>query len=117
MFGAEILIGKLRQKTPIINEEGKRVGIIHQIQDAGKNIDLATSGMQVALSMKEPTIGRQINEGDIFYTDLRSKEAKLLIERFDNRLSESKKKYSNIYLQKNARKTPRLDYCNYIRML
>ena len=106
VFGAEILIGKLRQKTPIINEEGKRVGIIHQIQDAGKNIDLATSGMQVALSMKEPTIGRQINEGDIFYTDLRSKEAKLLIERFDNRLSESEKEVFNYILAKKRKTDP-----------
>ena len=106
MFGAEILIGRLRQKTPIINEEGKRVGIIHQIQDAGKNIDLATSGMQVALSMKEPTIGRQINEGDIFYTDLGSKEAKLLIERFDNKLSESEKEVFKYILAKKRKKDP-----------
>lgn len=106
VFGAEILIGRLRQKTPIINEEGKRVGIIHQIQDAGKNIDLATSGMQVALSMKEPTIGRQINEGDIFYTDLGSKEAKLLIERFDNKLSESEKEVFKYILAKKRKKDP-----------
>jgi translation initiation factor 5B len=47
--------------------------------------------MQVAVSLKEPTIGRQINEGDIFYTDLNSKQAKQIIERFNHRLNDAEK--------------------------
>lgn len=87
VFGAEILVGKLRQKIPVINEEGKKIGAIHQIQQSGKTIEEATKGMQVAVSVRGPTIGRQINEGDIFYTDLNSKHAKLLNERFTQRLT------------------------------
>ncbi|MGI0000244.1 MAG: translation initiation factor IF-2, partial [Nitrososphaeraceae archaeon] len=78
VFGAEILIGKLRQKNQVINENGSKVGIIHQIQDKGKNIEEARKGMQVAVSIRGPTIGRQINEGDFFYSDLNSRQAKLL---------------------------------------
>lgn len=88
VFGAEILVGKLRQKIPVINEEGKKIGAIHQMQQSGKTIEEAAKGMQVALSIRGPTIGRQINEGDIFYTDLNSKQAKLLNERFMQRLTE-----------------------------
>jgi translation initiation factor 5B len=62
--------------------------------------------MQVALSMKEPTIGRQINEGDIFYTDLASKEAKLLIERFESRLSEQQKEVFNYIVTKKRKRDP-----------
>ncbi|HEX5892572.1 MAG TPA: translation initiation factor IF-2, partial [Nitrososphaeraceae archaeon] len=91
VFGAEILIGKLRQKNHIINENGGKVGIIHQIQDKGKNIEEARKGMQVAVSIRGPTIGRQINEGDFFYTDLNSRQAKLLIEKFGHRLNEEEK--------------------------
>jgi translation initiation factor 5B len=91
VFGAEILVGKLRQKIPVINEEGKKIGAIHQIQQSGKTIEEATKGMQVALSIRGPTIGRQINEGDIFYTDLNSKQAKLLNERFMQRLTEEER--------------------------
>ncbi|HEY7508177.1 MAG TPA: translation initiation factor IF-2, partial [Nitrososphaera sp.] len=69
VFGAEILAGKLKQKIPVINEEGRKIGSIHQVQESGKTIEEATTGMQVAVSIKGPTIGRQINEGDIFYTD------------------------------------------------
>jgi translation initiation factor 5B len=88
VFGAEVLVGKLRQKIPVINEEGKKIGVIHQIQQSGKTIEEATKGMQVAVSIRGPTIGRQITEGEIFYTDLNSKHAKLLNERFTQRLTE-----------------------------
>src|SRR5262249_27575292 len=91
VFGAEILIGKLRQKIKVMNVAGKKIGTVHQIQDSGKTIDEATSGMQVAISIREPTIGRQINEGDIFYTDLNSRGAKMLIERFAHRLTKEEK--------------------------
>jgi translation initiation factor 5B len=91
VFGAEIHIGKLRQKVEVINEAGKRIGIIHQIQENGKPIDEATQGEQVAVSIKEVSVGRQVNEGDIFYTNLKSKEAKMLIERFSSRLAPDEK--------------------------
>lgn len=88
VFGAEIQLGRLRQKVEIINEVGRKVGVIHQIQENGKPINEATKGEQVAVSIKEISVGRQINEGDIFFTDLNSKEAKLLSERFIHRLSQ-----------------------------
>jgi translation initiation factor 5B len=95
VFGAEILVGKLRQKVLVINEEGRKIGVIHQVQENGKAIEEASKGMQVAVSIKEPVIGRQINEGNIFYTDMNSKQAKMLIERFNHRLNEEEKEVFN----------------------
>ena len=91
VFGAEITIGKMKQKMSIMNPEGKKVGVIHQIQDKGKSIEEATRGMQVAVSINGPQIGRQINEGDVFYTYLNSRQAKLLVNRFNNKLDEEEK--------------------------
>jgi len=88
VFGAEVLIGKLRQKVLVMSNDGKKIGIIQQVQENGKAIEEATKGMQVAVSIKGPVIGRQINEEDTFYTDLNSRQAKLLIERFNHRLNE-----------------------------
>lgn len=99
VFGAEILVGNLRQKITVMNANGFRVGVIHQIQDKGKNLDKATKGMQVAVSIRGPTIGRQINEGDIFYTDLNSRQAKLLIERFEHKLNDEERKIFEIILE------------------
>ncbi len=110
VFGAEILVGKLRQKIHIINENGAKIGIIHQIQDKGKSIEEATKGMQVAVSIRGPTIGRQINEGDIFYTDLNSRQAKLLIERFLHRLNEEEKKVFDFILESKRKSDPAFGY-------
>src|SRR5918996_3409336 len=95
VFGAEIQIGKLRQKVNVLNEEGKKIGTIHQIQENGKPIEEAGKGEQVAVSIKEISVGRQVNEGDIFYTDLGSKDAKLLLERFYYRLGQEEKDILN----------------------
>jgi translation initiation factor 5B len=110
VFGAEIQVGRLRQKVHVINEEGRKVGTIHQIQESGKAIEEATAGMQIAVSVKEPTIGRQINEGDIFYTDLNSRQAKQLLERFNHRLNDSEKEVLNILVAKKRKSDPTFGY-------
>lgn len=110
VFGAEILAGKLKQKIPVINEEGKKVGNIHQVQESGKTIEEATVGMQVAVSINGPTIGRQINEGDIFYTDLNGRQAKQLLERFSHRLNEQEKAVLDLVVAMKRRGDPAFGY-------
>lgn len=88
VFGVEVIEGRLRQKSSVMNAEGMDVGSIHQIQDKGKSIDEARKGMQVAVSMNEPTIGRQIKEGDTLYTLPPAQHYKMLVERFKHRLSQ-----------------------------
>ncbi|AFU59747.1 putative translation initiation factor IF-2 [Candidatus Nitrososphaera gargensis Ga9.2] len=110
VFGAEIQIGRLRQKVQVINEEGKKVGTVHQIQESGKAIEEATTGMQVAVSIKEPTIGRQINEGDIFYTDINSRQAKQLLERFNHRLNEKEKEVLDMLVAMKRKNDPTFGY-------
>ena len=62
---------------------------------AGRPLRKLTKGMQVALSIRGPTIGRQINEGDTLYTDLNGRQAKLLNERFMQRLTDEEKEVLN----------------------
>jgi translation initiation factor 5B len=93
-----------------MNEKGKKIGLIHQIQNEGKNLEIADKGTQVALSIKGPTVGRQINEGDILYTDLNSKQAKFLLERFSNRLNEEEQEAFNFILSKKREIDPAFGY-------
>jgi len=65
VFGIEILAGILRSHAQIKKEDGKYIGKIKNIEKEGKIITEAKRGDKVAVSMEEPTIGRQINEGDI----------------------------------------------------
>jgi translation initiation factor 5B len=110
VFGAEVLAGKLRQKALVMSNEGKRIGVIQQVQENGKAIEEATKGMQVAVSIKGPVIGRQINEDDTFYTDLNSRQAKMLIERFSYRLNEEEKEIFNDILSLKRKSDPAYGY-------
>ena len=87
VFGVEILQGVLKQKVTIMNNVGRTVGTIHQIQHDGKNISESKQGTQVAISMNEPTFGRHIKENEILYTVPKNNEIKLLKEKFQNTLS------------------------------
>jgi translation initiation factor 5B len=87
VFGIRVDVGKAKQKMPIMNKNGKKIGRIHQLQDGKKSIDSATQGQEVACSIQDVTIGRQISEEDVFYSMPSSSEAKKLIEKFTHKLS------------------------------
>jgi translation initiation factor 5B len=88
IFGVEVLAGRLRPKARLMGHDGREVGVLEQIQDQGKPRDEAGMGEQVAISVKGPTLGRQIKENDDLYTFPTSHEAKLLRTKFANSLSE-----------------------------
>ena len=82
VFGVEIIEGRLKQKCNVMGITGKTIGVIHQIQEEGKTIAEAKKGEQVAVSISGPTIGRQVNEGDILYTLPSEQEVRLLNEKY-----------------------------------
>ncbi|MGI0002720.1 MAG: translation initiation factor IF-2 [Nitrosopumilaceae archaeon] len=87
VFGVKINVGTLRQKVPIMNAEGKKIGTLHQIQDNGKNVNVAKKDQEVAVSIQNITVGRQISEEEILYSFPPAPEAKLLLKRFSHKLS------------------------------
>lgn len=86
VFGIRVDAGVLRSKAPFMNESGRRVGTVHQLQHDGKTIQEATAGQEVACSVREATVGRQVFEEEVYHTLPNSKEAKLLKGRFYDRL-------------------------------
>jgi translation initiation factor 5B len=82
VFGVEVLKGRLRQKATIMNSEGKTIGTIHQIQEEGKSVPVLNKGKQAAVSVMGPTIGRQINEGEVFYTLPSDSEIRTINEKY-----------------------------------
>jgi translation initiation factor 5B len=87
IFGVEILGGRLRQKVRLINAEGREVGLVHQIQDAGRPVTEAPEKAQVAVSVHDAVIGRTFSEGDILYVLPSEAEARLFAEKFKQRMS------------------------------
>ena len=87
VFGIRVDVGNLRQKIPFMNKTGKKIGIIHQLQHDGKTVSMVKIGQEVACSVQNITVGRQIAEEDVFYTLPSSSDAKQLIKRFMHKLS------------------------------
>lgn len=95
VFGVEILDGRLRQKAQVMNSDGKSIGSIHQLQEEGKTVSEASKGKQVAVSIMGPTIGRQINEGDVLYTLPPEAEINVIKEKYLSVLSDEDKNLLN----------------------
>jgi len=92
IVGVEVLAGTIRPKYPLMNSKGKIVGTISQIQDRGQSIHEASTGARVAISMREPIVGRHIREGEILYTALPEQDARLLQKEYYDMLDEESKK-------------------------
>ncbi|MFX0044426.1 MAG: translation initiation factor IF-2 [Candidatus Hermodarchaeota archaeon] len=74
--------GFLKPRTGLINAEGKRVGTVLQIQDRSVTINEATNGMEVAVSIRGPTIGRQVKNDEVLYTDVPDKHILAMRKKF-----------------------------------
>jgi len=74
--------GIIKPKIGLMNAEGKRVGTVMQIQDRSVNIDEATTGMEVALSIRGPTVGRQIGEDETLYVDIPDSQVLAIRQKF-----------------------------------
>jgi translation initiation factor aIF-2/yIF-2 len=99
IFGVEILAGKLRQKSKVMNSSGEEVGQVQQIQIEGQEVSEAQQGSKVAVSMKEPVVGRQIKENETLYSLPTSDEARMLVQRFYDLLTEEEKGVLNEIIQ------------------
>lgn len=86
VFGIRVDAGTLRQKVGFMNEKGRRIGQVHQLQEDKKTVRSARQGAEVACSVQGVTIGRQIFEEDVFYSLPHSHEAKKLLGRYSHRL-------------------------------
>ncbi|MCK5304478.1 MAG: translation initiation factor IF-2, partial [Candidatus Heimdallarchaeota archaeon] len=81
IVGIEVLGGRIAPRLMLIREDNKRVGRIHQLQDQQESVQEVGKGKQVAMSIRGPTVGRQIREGDVLYIDVPEKHAVLLMKR------------------------------------
>ena len=89
IVGIKVLVGKLRRGTPLMTQEGLNIGEIMQIQKHGASIDIAETGDEVAVSIRgKVTVGRQIKEGDILFSDIPLDNIDILMDKFVEDLSE-----------------------------
>jgi translation initiation factor 5B len=105
IFGVEILAGQITPKVALVRaEDGEEIGEIQQIQEKGKALSKAQQGMQVAISMDKPIVGRHIFEKDILYVKVPETDAKALqttlMDKLTTEEQEALKEYVNIMRKK-----------------
>jgi translation initiation factor 5B len=87
VVGVEVLAGRIKPKHVLVKENGRNVGEIMQIQDRGKAVSEANAGLQVAVSLSKTIVGRHIHEGEVFYVRVPEAHAKVLLTKFQDRLT------------------------------
>jgi translation initiation factor 5B len=68
VVGMEVLAGTLKVGTPLMKTDGNAVTEAKSIQQEQESIEKAEKGKQVAVSLPNITIGRQLHEEDILYS-------------------------------------------------
>lgn len=86
IVGVRVLGGVIKPGTPMMKPDGRECGEIRSIQSQGVSIPSAKCGEEVAVSIDGVTVGRQIKEGDILYSNMREEDARE-IRNFMGRLS------------------------------
>lgn len=77
VVGVHVLGGTIKTNLEVMKEDGSVIGRIKGIQEHNENIGEARAGMEVAVAIDGPIVGRQIKEGDTLYIDVPEKHAKI----------------------------------------
>jgi translation initiation factor 5B len=102
----EVVAGTVKSRTPVVGADGEDLGEILQIQDKGKAVSEAGTGMQVAISLEKPVFGRHINEGDTLYAKVPESHARAMLTKFQTRLSPEELEALNEYVNFMRKKIP-----------
>ena len=74
VVGVSIEGGILKTNSKLMKKDGSKVSYVKSIQHDKENINKVEAGKEVAISIPNITAGRQINEGDVLYSDLNETE-------------------------------------------
>lgn len=106
VVGVRIIGGVVKTKVDVTNEDGIVVGTIKGLQSQGENIGQARIGMEVAMSIEGPTVGRQIHEGDTLHANIPERHAKILEHELYDSLSADELEALDAFLEIKRRDNP-----------
>jgi translation initiation factor 5B len=106
IVGVEVLTGRLKPKAPMIGSTGKKLGEVEKIQDKGNDIQEAVAGLQVAVSIEDGVVGRNISEGEVIYADVPERHVKTWLTKFPSELTESDQETIKELIQLKRRENP-----------
>ena len=106
IFGVEVLGGRLKPRYGLMRaEDSGDLGEVQQIQDQGKAVPEAKQGMQVAVSMDKPIVGRHVFEKDVLYVKVPEADAKALLTAHSDDLTAEEQEVLKEYIALMRKKT------------
>lgn len=75
IFGVRVEKGLMRQGSNLISEGGERIGAIDSIRLQDQSVNEAKKGDEVSISIKEAVMGRNVQEGETLYVEIRASDA------------------------------------------
>ncbi|AKB84840.1 translation initiation factor IF-2 [Methanococcoides methylutens] len=106
VVGVRIIGGVARTKVDVATEDGTVIGTIKGLQSHGENVGEARIGMEVAMSIDGPTVGRQIHEGDLLHANIPERHAKILEHELYDSLSADELEAMDAFLEIKRRDNP-----------
>ncbi|MGD8564981.1 MAG: translation initiation factor IF-2 [Candidatus Bathyarchaeota archaeon] len=107
IVGVEILAGKVKPRYRLVRgKTGEDIGEVQQIQEKGEAIRLAQEGIQVAISLDKPMVGRHIFENDILYVKVPEEHAKKLLTTYMEKLTSGEQEALTEYVDLMRKRTP-----------
>ncbi len=70
IIGVDVLGGILKPRYPLMRKDGRKAGVIHELQREKKTIPEAKRGDEVAVSIEGVIVDRHIKEGETLYVDV-----------------------------------------------
>ncbi|MEM0160116.1 MAG: translation initiation factor IF-2 [Thermoplasmata archaeon] len=78
IVGVRVLGGELRAGVKILKPDGRVIGTLKSIREKEKTLDKAIMGSEIAISVDNAVVGRNLRENDILYADLREEDIRFL---------------------------------------
>lgn len=86
IVGVRVEAGGIKPGSPLVNLNGERIGVVEQVQKEGKSIPNAEAGEEVAVSIPEAVVGRNLKEDDVLLVDVPSRDASTINRVFKDQL-------------------------------
>ena len=78
VIGVRVLAGRIAVGQEVLKPDNTVIGHIRSMRSGEKALKEATQGDEVAVAVTKVTVGRQVNEGDVFYIEMRAGDVQKL---------------------------------------
>ncbi len=80
IVGIRVLAGRVRVAQSLLRDDGRIIGKIKSMRSGEQSLQEVITGSEVALAIEGPTVGRQINPGDVLYVEIPEGHVRILEE-------------------------------------